>query len=217
MCYETRVLPPKPKLFKAIAIVGMFLGLMGIGNAVTGLLEQSTAVPSASGERSIFEALLPAPTEGTARAARQLDQRMERVLERHRAVSVGLCAANGVLSLLLLAGALTLASGRPWAHWVMMQGLGASMLYELPAVAHQIRLAYEGMLVERRLLPELVRVPGQTLSPDDVAIVSGGALLFIVAVTIGLAALRLAFYGTGVWYLRRRDVRAWFSVTPRDV
>jgi len=204
------VLPPKPRLFKAIAIVGVLLGSLGSANALGGLMTLSRA------DRLPLETFGFEPkTEAEAQVTRKLQLKVERVIERHRAVSVGLHATNGVLSLLLLVGSLTLASGRSWAQSITVQALAASGLYELPAAAHQIRLVYETMIAQRRLIPELLRAMGQPATVGDLAIATRSFLIVGVAVTVGMALLRLAFYGTGFWYLRRRDVRTWFS-TPRD-
>jgi len=200
--------PPKPRLFKAVAILGMLLGSLGTASAFGGLMSQSKV------DRPSLEAFGLGPkTDEEARITRKLQQKIEHVLERHRGVTVGLHATNGVLSLLLLVGSLTIASGRAWAHSIMVQALVASGLYELPAAAHQIRLVYETMLAQRRLIPDLLRAAGQPATVDDLALTTGSFLVLGIAATVVMALLRLAFYGTGFWYLRRRDVRAWFSMS----
>ena len=204
------MLPPKPRLFKAIAILGMLLGTLGTVNAVTNLTMLSRE------DRLPLDMLGFEPkTEAEAQVTRKMQRNVQRVIERHRAVSVGLHATNAVLSLLLLAGSVTLASGRLWAHSITVQALAASGLYELPASAHEIRLVYEKIVVQRGLIPELLRATGQP-PVADLTLTTRSLLMLGVAVTVGMALLRLAFYGTGFWYLRRRDVRAWFSA-PRDM
>lgn len=209
MCYDVRAVPPpKPKLFRAITILGIMLGGLGVLNAIGGLTEQSRA------SQGTVAALFEPTTEEQAKITRKMQDRLERLVERHRGVVVGLHLANGALSLLLLVGALTIATGRTWAHALMMQALAASSLYEVPAAAHQIRLLYEARGALRRFLPEMARAGGMAGSapPDQVALVTVVMLMLLVA---ALSILRLAYYGTGFWYLRRRDVKAWFSA-PRD-
>jgi hypothetical protein len=203
--------PPKPRLFRAIAFFGILLGAVGALSAVGNLTMLSRA------ERQPVEVPgLGPPTEAQAKVTRRMQERVERVIERHRPVSTALHLANAALSLLLLAGGLTLATGRTWAHGIMVQALAASVLYELPAAAHEIRLLYEKMLAMKRLFPELLAAQHVPALPEHVALASGGFLAAGVAITLGLAFLRLAYYGTGFWYLRRQDVRSWFRM-PRDM
>jgi len=203
--------PPKPRLFRAVAYLGILIGAVGALGAVGNL----TVLARAEHEPPVIPGF-ESPTEAQAEVARKMQARVDRVIERHRPVSVALHLANAALSILLLAGGLMLATGRAWAHALMVQALAASALYELPAVAHDIRLLYEKMLAMKRLFPELLRVQNLPASPEQVALAGGGFLIVGAAFTVGFALLRLAYYGTGFWYLRRRDVRAWFTL-PRDM
>lgn len=203
--------PPKPRLFRAIAFFGILLGVVGALGAVGNL----TMLSRQEHQPLEIPGLGP-PTEAQARVTRKMQARFERVTERHRSVSAALHLANAALSLLLLAGGLTLATGRTWAHGLMVQALAASVLYEVPAAAHEIRLLYERMLAMKSLFPELLAAQDVPPLPDQVALASGGFLAVGVGITLGLAGVRLAYYGTGFWYLRRRDVRTWFRM-PRDM
>lgn len=203
------MVPPKPKLFRAIAILAMMIGSYGTFDSLANLVAEARPVPPSSAEDPRLLGFQP-KTEADKDLARKVVRRMDRVQERHRAATIGLHAANAVLSVLLLGGALTLASRRSWAHWVMLQALAASALYELPAAVQKIRIYYDTLHAQHVLWPALLRDMGQPV-PADSALMTGSAIIMAVVLTVGMAILRLAFYGTGVWYLRRPDVRAWFS------
>lgn len=204
------MLPPKPKLFQAVALIGVMVGSMGALNAIGNL-----TLLSRSEYRVAATPGLEPQTEAEARVARRVRKKLEHVVERHRGMSVGLQLANAALSLLLLVGSLTLSSRRTWAHAVMLQALVASGLYELPAAAHDVWLSLEKMGALLKL-PELSEAAVMAPVHDTLALTEFGSLVVGLVMMLGLTALRLAYYGTGVWYLRRRDVRAWFSVS-RDL
>jgi hypothetical protein len=198
--------PPKPRLFRAIAFFGILIGAVGLLSSVNKLSALSRV------ERRELPPLMGPPTEQHAAVMRKVQRRIEQVIDRHRPVTVGLELANAALSLLLLAGGLTLGTGRTWAHWIMLQGLAASALYELPATLHELRLDYETTQAMRRFFPDLLRAQSlPTGMPEDAALATTGVLAITITVTLAMTVLRVAYYGTGFWYLRRRDVKAWFE------
>jgi len=201
------VVPPRPGLFRVIAILGMLIGSLGLVGSIGRIMSLGKA------ERAEAGLLWFEPTtDQEAAVARRIQVRAQRVVDRHRSVTAGLAAANAAVSLLLLAGSLVLASGRSWARWLMVQGLIASAIYEVPAVVQEVRFAFEGMKAQQPLIPELLAAMRQPAPPDQVAMMSGWVLIAWIGMTLVLALLRLVYYGAGFWYLRRADVRAWFSL-----
>jgi hypothetical protein len=186
-CYiDATLSPPRPRLFKAIAVLGMLIGGLGAVNAVTGV-----SVLSRGEAISLNQLGLEYRTDQEALIARRMQEAAERVYERNRKISGALTIANALLSSLLFVASTSITWRRPWAHALMVQAAIGCALYELPATAHQLRLTFQMMRAQERFLPSYLAALAEPSPPDAVAFASSMFLLVMLAYILGMATLRL--------------------------
>ncbi|MBI2895619.1 MAG: hypothetical protein HYY06_18830 [Deltaproteobacteria bacterium] len=200
------MLPPRPRLFKALAILGVLIGGFGAVNAVGGVSELS---------RVQAAPLRPFGVEfrndREAKVARQMRAAAERVVDRHRRVTSGLTIANGMLSALLFVTSIALSGRRSWARGLMVQAAIVCALYEVPAVAHRVRLDFGVMHAQEKHMPVYLDAIDEPSSPEAIMIATGSFMMIQLSYTVGMALLRLLYFGIAIHYLRRKDVRSWFQ------
>lgn len=200
----------RPGGLTAICVIGLCLAVLGLfscGTGCLGLVFQS-AIQG-------FTAQMQQGVPG----GQELQEEIAALQARWMPLSTANLVLNAVASGLLLAGSILGLKMSPRTSQIFIPGLICGILQAVAYVGLTAVMQQEMQAVMAKQMTQMMQQGPNPAAPGAAAMTSGIMKMSSaigIAVAVAWALALIVYYGTSIWYLRRKDVRALFSPPPLD-
>ena len=201
---------PRTGWIKAICIIAIVLGGLGLGNALLG------AIGLWVGPR--MQAAFPVVDRpGVPKRVQELQQDMQRdmqaVQERFWTLNAGLLGVHLVVASGLLVGGIQSLCRIPSGRRILVAACTAAILFELVRGTAQSLIQIQVMSVMGHFLQEMMQISMNEAAEAAEWVTWGARAAMLVGVVMMLVWIlaKVVFYGIAVWYLRKPVVRQYLD------
>jgi hypothetical protein len=218
--YATPFAPQQPRTrpggLTAVFVISIVLGGLGLGGSLLGL---ASLAAQSTLENAFKMPRQPGMPDDAFRAQEEMQIKVEEITHRYQGFSIGVVLLNLVISAGLLAGGIMGLKMIPKARAWLVTVLAAAILFEIIATVHTVIIQVETASVITGQMSKMMTTMPKGGPPEGKAIVETAAKVGVfigMAFSLGWALAKVVFYGFGVCYLRRPNIRQLFPEDTPD-
>lgn len=218
-----------PAWLKVVCIGCIVLGSLGLLTGLIGIAGQLFNASVQSSMEKFMGAMQQGAPNKTLEIQRKMQAEIGAVQQRYLVMNLILLGVQLFVAALLLVGGIQALRMKPVGHKLLIAAMSAAVVFELVRLPPTIIMQWESSKIMQPFMDEMMAGSGpqgggmtpaqkrtfQTIMRSSMMF----GVLFGVAMALGMAAVKIAFYGCGIWILRKPHIRDRYAgvLAPAEV
>ena len=219
-----------PAWLKFVCIGCIVLGSLGLLTGLMGIAGQLFNAGVQSSMEEFMNAMQKGVPNKTIEIQRKMQAEMMAVQQRYLVMNLIFLGMQLFVAATLVAGGILALRMKPNGRKLLIAAMSAAVVFELVRLPPTIMMQWESSKVMQPFMDEMMAASSpqggggmtpaqkrtfQTIMRSSMMF----GVLFGVAMALGMAAAKVAFYGCGIWILRKPNIRERYAgmLAPAEV